>query len=187
MENRKELYKKLGQIQAEGISVGKNGRNEFHKYDYVTEADVVEAIDKLFTKHNLLLLADTLDVNTVTNGEKTLYTRVKVKYTIIDVDTGQSLEQVFYGDGADNSDKGIYKAYTGSLKYFLMKTFRIATGDDPERDEAASEQKKSTPVTTTSTVTAPPISTPPRKSGFSKPGVPVAPKTNNGSGSELWD
>src|SRR5690606_25993023 len=28
------------------------------------------------------------------------------------------------------------KAYTGALKYFLLKTFLISTGDDPEREEA---------------------------------------------------
>ncbi len=38
------------------------------------------------------------------------------------------------GQGLDNADKGYYKAYTGAVKYFLMKTFMISTGDDPELD-----------------------------------------------------
>jgi hypothetical protein len=38
------------------------------------------------------------------------------------------------GHGIDNADKGIFKAITGAMKYWLMNQFLIPTGDDPERD-----------------------------------------------------
>jgi hypothetical protein len=38
-------------------------------------------------------------------------------------------------------DKGVYKALTGSEKYFLMKAFLIPTGDDPEK-ESKDERKE---------------------------------------------
>ena len=47
------------------------------------------------------------------------------------------------GAGDDGADKGLYKAYTGAVKYFLMKTFLIPTGDDPEADTKADERAAS--------------------------------------------
>ena len=47
-------------------------------------------------------------------------------------DTVNVVQRPLNADG-----KGLYKAFTGSMKYFLMKNFLVATGDDPEQDSAA--------------------------------------------------
>jgi hypothetical protein len=52
----------------------------------------------------------------------------------IDSDSGEVFAVQAVGTGKDNADKGAYKAYTGASKYVLMKTFLLATGDDPEDD-----------------------------------------------------
>ena len=36
------------------------------------------------------------------------------------------------GQGIDAGDKAPYKAMTGALKYALLQSFLLATGDDPE-------------------------------------------------------
>ena len=36
------------------------------------------------------------------------------------------------GEGADTGDKAPYKAMTGALKYALLQSFLLASGDDPE-------------------------------------------------------
>lgn len=59
---------------------------------------------------------------------------VKVKAKFIDIDTGYYEEVYAAGDGADFSDKGIYKAETGAVKYILACNFLVATGDDAEKD-----------------------------------------------------
>ena len=41
------------------------------------------------------------------------------------------------GEIDQDGGKGLCKVMTGALKYALMKTFLIPTGDDPERDETA--------------------------------------------------
>jgi hypothetical protein len=53
------------------------------------------------------------------------------------------------GEGQDAGDKAVYKAMTGALKYCLLKTFLIPTGDDPERDETPAKPPapKSAPPT----------------------------------------
>ena len=62
-------------------------------------------------------------------------------------ETGFSESSVTSGEGMDKGDKGIYKAQTGALKYYLSVTFMVATGDDPEQDdkkEAKTETKAET-------------------------------------------
>ena len=41
---------------------------------------------------------------------------------------------VSYADGIDSGDKATGKAMTYSDKYSLLKAYKIATGDDPDKD-----------------------------------------------------
>jgi len=49
------------------------------------------------------------------------------------------------GEGLDAGDKAPYKAMTGALKYALLQSFLLATGDDPEEERANSANHSSTP------------------------------------------
>src|ERR1700731_578035 len=57
-------------------------------------------------------------------------------YTFIDVDTGEEITAKVAGQGLDSGDKAPYKAMTGALKYALLQSFFLATGDDPEDERA---------------------------------------------------
>lgn len=128
----KNINKKLAAVISDGLSVGKTGFNNFHKYKYVTEADVVEAVRKAFIKHGLIYQFSMEDVVQLTPE----LCRSKIKFTIIDVDSGEQYESIVFGDGQDKGDKAVYKSITGAQKYFLLKTLLIATGDDAEADES---------------------------------------------------
>lgn len=134
----RSLIKKLARIMAKVERVEKRGENSFHHYKYAMEADLVDAIRPLLAQENVMLLPTMLETvrfqHTNGKGNLTFLTDVKVKWTFEDGDTGETREMVFPGCGEDSGDKGIYKALTGSEKYCLMKTFLIATGDDPEKD-----------------------------------------------------
>ena len=54
-------------------------------------------------------------------------------YTFTDVDTGEEITAKVAGEGLDPGDKAPYKAMTGALKYALLQSFLLATGDDPGR------------------------------------------------------
>ena len=56
----------------------------------------------------------------------------KVEYTLMDTATEFGETTVITAEGMDKGDKAGFKAYTGSLKYYLANTFLVATGDDPE-------------------------------------------------------
>ena len=58
--------------------------------------------------------------------------RVVMAYTFTDVDSGEEVIAKVAGQGLDPGDKAPYKAMTGALKYALLQSFLLATGDDPE-------------------------------------------------------
>jgi hypothetical protein len=54
-----------------------------------------------------------------------------MNYRFIDARSGEELTVRVAGEGADAGDKAPYKAMTGALKYALLQSFLLATGDDP--------------------------------------------------------
>jgi len=129
MSEIKGIASKIVKVM-EGIeSVSKDGFNAFHKYKYVTDAAIVTEIRKSMIANKVVAIPKQLSCSQ--NGD---LTTIQVEYTLIDAESGESLTSLVYGYGQDKGDKGIYKAATGAEKYFLMKTFLLATDDDPEDD-----------------------------------------------------
>lgn len=130
------LYKKILAISDEMGRLPKSGYNNYHKYAYVTEADAMDRLRGLCVKHGVVIIPTLIGQQRV-NGDLTC---VEVSYTIADAVTGETVTCVVPGQGKDSGDKGVYKALTGSFKYFILKTYLVPTGDDPERDEASAKQ-----------------------------------------------
>jgi hypothetical protein len=166
------LYKKLAEVLAEVGRIPKNGRNEHFKYDYVLEADLVDHIRPMLAKRNMVVLPSVEDA--AQNGN--IFT-AKVRFRFIDGDTGEFEDMYIVGAGQDSGDKGYYKAYTGAVKYCLMKTFLVATGDDPERDDddapRRKENAKPAPKPVQQAKSQAPIGTPPKSANAEKPAPEV--------------
>lgn len=126
------VWEKIFAIQQEVTTVKKGGRNEFHKYDYVKEEDLVAVIKPLLGTHKLSV--NQIGAKQTVVGTLTL---VDTKYRITDIESGDFVEVDGIGQGAAGDDKGAYKALTGSMKYFLAKFFMVPTGDDPENEGKA--------------------------------------------------
>jgi hypothetical protein len=125
------LYKKLAVIMGEIGKVEKKGYNSFHKYHYVTESDLTDVVRDKLSSRGIVIIPSLRAVQ----HEDTLTTAL-MGFTFVDSETGERETCDWAGTGDDKGDKGLYKAYTGSLKYFLMKMFLISQGDDPEADTA---------------------------------------------------
>lgn len=137
-----DVTMKLCKLMAMMERVPKRGTNPHFHYDYVTEADLVDAVRKPMAELGLALLMDVTSIDTSTPTAKG-FTITTLHGTAHWVSTdGSELTMGFVGQGYDNQDKGAYKALTGATKYVLMKTLLISTGDDPETsgkpDEPAS-------------------------------------------------
>jgi hypothetical protein len=50
------------------------------------------------------------------------------------------------GSGQDEGEKGLYQAYTGGLKYFLLDLFLLPTFDDPEKRAEKPEPARVEPL-----------------------------------------
>lgn len=133
--NQSSIYKKIGKVMQKIERIPKNGFNEYHKYHYVTEADLMDKIRPLLAETGLAFYSSVLEQQ----KDKEL-TKVKMEFVLADADTGECIKSIYWGEAHDKGDKGLYKAYTGATKYFLMKTFLIATGDDPERSQDGFEE-----------------------------------------------
>jgi hypothetical protein len=146
---KQSLYVKLAAVMVEIGHVPKRGRNDFHKYDYVLEADLVDVVRGKLAERGVIIIP-----SVVSSSREENLTTVTVEFTFIDSETGETHKAQWQGTGEDKGDKGIYKAYTGAVKYFLMKAFLIPTGDDPEDDGESARAKGATKKADTSASTA---------------------------------
>ena len=144
---KKTLVQKLAEVMGEVERVAKRGRNDFHKYDYATESDILSAVREHMAKHSLMLVPSVEDIQWRSDSNCLL----KVRFTVYDGDPVpklsvstdtvwsqmEALSFIVYGEGQDKGDKATYKAMTGATKYALLKLFKIPTGDDPEHEPPA--------------------------------------------------
>lgn len=132
---RKALFKK-------GI-VARDRTNTYDNYKYFSEAGYKKLFTELFSNAGLELTTTIDEVERFTvDGKQNNGRQVKVLFTLSDVETGFAETSTFYGEGFDKGDKGLYKAYTGALKYYLANTFMVATGDDPEVESPEGVEKE---------------------------------------------
>ncbi len=165
--SEKNVYQRIHAVANDMQTVAKDGRNDFHKYDYATEASFVHALRPLLFKHGLVIVPSVASIPQFENG----LTSITMKFTIVNIDKpDEKVDMLIPGQGQDKGDKGVYKALTGAKKYFIALAFMVATGDDPEKDEkgttkATTVQNAAPTLTTVQTAGA---ATAPRTS-FRKP------------------
>ena len=136
-----ELYQKISKVYGAVTYIQKDKRNAFHGYAYASEAAIKDRLHEAFREAGLIFLPPVIEevkdeVREEKDKKPTVATTIRVKFAIADIDTGEQIEGVLYGRGVDPLDKGIYKALTGALKYYLTTTFLIPTGDDPEAEDS---------------------------------------------------
>jgi hypothetical protein len=115
----------------------KDKRNEHFRYSYANEEAWHEAVQPYLLENNLMLSFSCDSVSrvetTTAKGEKSGLTTVQGCARVTHI-SGEFLEICGCGEGADNSDKGAYKAQTGLKKYLYALLFALPTTDDPEKD-----------------------------------------------------
>lgn len=130
------LYAKIAYVMGQVQHVPKNGVNTFHNYRYTREVDLTEHLRPLMAELGLVVLpCATSDLRIIESPDGKVSSRVTLVYyefKFVDADTGEAVVVPVWGGGQDGQDKGPYKALTGAMKYALMKTFMVPTGDDPE-------------------------------------------------------
>ena len=144
----KEIAGKLVQVMAECSQVRKNGLNDFHHYKYATSADVLEKVNAALVKFKIasIVTPEVLQSSEVQNSKGNLEQRVTVRITVtlLDADSGESVQLVGLGSGQDGGDKAVMKAQTAAIKYAFLMGLAISTNDDPEADSRTDEGMSNT-------------------------------------------
>ena len=130
------LRQKLAEVRRRIGYVQKRGHNERFNYSYVTAADIAGAVGDLLSQLGVVVVPslESISYEPMRNGggQVERMARVIMTYTFTDVDTAEAVTVKVPGEGLDVGDKAPYKAMTGALKYALLQSFLLATGDDPE-------------------------------------------------------
>jgi len=144
------IYQKLLTIQKKIIGLGKD--KQAFNYKYVTGDKVLGEIKPLMNELGLLLKQEVLSIEntrqdyTTKNGSKSeILSKVMMRFTWIDAESGEKDENLFGANGQNDFDKGCGSAYTYAERYFLLKYFHIATDEDdidnPERKPENTHQE----------------------------------------------
>ena len=156
------LYEKIYAVMNESAGLEKNlqvGTGN-SSYKAVSEAEVLNMMKPLFKKHKLIIFPVDGEVTEHNSSFETEYkgkvttktrnvTQLKVKFKIVDVETGESEILIGFGNGADSQDKGAGKAFTYAFKNVLSKTFMLFSVEDADNhhsdDIGITEVKKKDP------------------------------------------
>lgn len=134
------LYQKLLEIQKEILGLGKDKKS--NSYEYVTGNKVLENIKPLMNKYGLILKQEVLSIDNTRQDFRTgigtsyekpkseILSKVMMKFTWVDCETGDKDENLFGANGQNDWEKGLGSALTYGERYFLLKYFHIATDED---------------------------------------------------------
>ena len=134
-----------------------------NSYKYVTGDKVLENIKPLMNELGLILKQEVISIDNIRQDYYTsliqnqtskewsgkpkseIHSKVMMRFTWVDIETGEKDENLFGANGQNDWDKGVGSALTYGERYFLLKFFHIATDEDdidnPDR------KKEDAPVT----------------------------------------
>jgi len=146
-----ELYKKLLKIQKAVKGLSKDKKS--HNFQYVTGNKLLSFIKPLMDEQGLILKQEVLSIENTRQDYKTKYgekseilSKVMMRFTWIDTETGEKDENLFGANGQNDWEKGLGSALTYAERYFIMKYFHIATDEDdidnPDRKTTAPIKKE---------------------------------------------
>ena len=149
------IYKKLFEIQksTRGFQKDKKGNN----YEYVSGTKILNHIRAKMDDLGVILKQEILSIENERQDYRTgigtqyekpkseILSKVSMKFTWVDVDTGEKDENLFGANGQNDWDKGVGSALTYAERYFLLKYFHIPTDEDdidalPSKDSSPTDE-----------------------------------------------
>jgi len=145
------IYKKLLELQKAvvGLTKDKSGNS----YQYVSGDKILGIVRPAMDKFGLLLIPEVEDAiftrqdynlyekNGNVKPKSEIFCNLKIKFTWVDSESGETLVCHWASSGQNNWDKGLGSALTYGERYFLLKFFHIATDkDDVDAPKSAEEE-----------------------------------------------
>lgn len=130
------LVRKLCNVMGAIDRVAKTGHNAFHKYDYATESDITAAVRGFMASEGVFMITTIAKIDwemvETRSDKRERFCTISAHFIFYDADSPEKIEFDGVGQGQDPGDKAAFKALTGAVKYGLLKSFLIPTGNDPE-------------------------------------------------------
>ncbi len=122
------------------------GYNNFAKYAYASEDDLLSALKPAMAAAGLCILPVKCEpVGQRTQGKNAIQV-LRMTFRLMHT-SGECVDLECMGEGADTLDKASYKAMTGALKQALRQSFMIVTGLDAEKTQRAQQSAQGGPPT----------------------------------------
>ena len=137
------IYQKLLTIQQNIQGLAKDKAT--YNYKYVTGDKLLGYIKPMMNDLGLLLKQEVLEIEnlrqdylTKAGSKSEILSKVMMRFTWVDTETGETDINLFGANGQNDWDKGIGSALTYAERYFLLKYFHIPTDeDDIDNDKRA--------------------------------------------------
>lgn len=145
------IYQKLIEVRKSVPYLQKESQG--HQYQYTGSSQVLSSVRAKMDELGLMLICKVLGHNLIegktAKGAKEYMTELDLEFTWINAENpSETIVCPWYGQGVDNSEKGVGKSLTYAEKYFLLKTFNIPTDkDDPDAfQEKAESYRQPDPI-----------------------------------------
>ena len=141
------VIKAIATVMATVGSVEKRGRNDFHRYDYATAADIAHALQKKMAEAGLVIIPTQRELSLMDDGNV-----LAIRFAFsVEHESGDRLDErpEFTGMSAARNSKGGFddkaanKCLTAASKYFVLNLFKIPTGDYHDADGEEDKPKQS--------------------------------------------
>lgn len=136
-----KLFGKIASVMSKVRTLEKTGRNQYDKYDYVTADAIATRIGAALGEAKVALFPSIIGVETneytTQKGGSNFRTVVHMQITLACGESGATWTSDWFGEAIDRSDKSISKAAVSAVKYFLLKTFLLAGGDEEDADASS--------------------------------------------------
>lgn len=146
------IYQKLVEVRKSVPYLQKEAQG--HQYQYTGSSQVLAAVRQKLDDLGLYLTCDIVGHNLIdgktAKGGREVTTELDLEFTWVNAENPEEKVKIkWYGQGVDNSEKGVGKALTYAEKYFMLKQFNIATDkDDPDAfQQKAESYRQPEPIT----------------------------------------
>lgn len=131
------IYTKLHQLQQAIRGLGKDKSGG--QYQYVSGSKLLPIVREHMDRLGLLLKQEIIDIENTRQDytvgrdarpKSEILSKVSMRFTWIDIETGERDENLFAANGQNDWEKGLGSALTYGERYFLLKYFHIPTDED---------------------------------------------------------
>lgn len=148
----KAIAKKILMVR-KSVGVVAKGQDANQNFQYQKWDDVFPAVWDACVKHSVVI-SQTVDevtyheANPTGRGIPQKRVEVRMKFRVIDVDSGEFLESSWHGEAVGADDKILQKAITSATKYFFLKGFGIPFNEKDGDTDGTNPDVYGKPATT---------------------------------------